>query len=333
MAAYVSVIVPVHNAEKVLADTMGNLIYQSIFERYGEGSCELLLIDDHSTDETPYILDDLQRQFPSRLRVIHLDENRGPGGARNCGMDAATGTYVGFANCDDMADVSMYERLYETATAGGYAVDFVDSPLYNESTGKTVLATPPELAGAIDANVKCNLLLNVGHIFTHLIKRELLERTNIRTREHVASEDEDFLAEVRCRSRSFAVCKKPLYVHREGGKSIQLSTSEADNMIKPFSKQVSCALSAYGRLISLDDYESFRLGAEAFYIRRLARALFLYDSYKREGMLSGEMGSQLLTTVQRAAETIVTIPVAENGFAQAIVGEKGRARLKKYLGV
>lgn len=333
MSAYVSVVVPVHNAEKVLADTMGNLIYQSIYERYGEGSLELLLVDDHSTDETPYILDDLHRQFPQRLRVIHLEENVGPGGARNRGMDAAQGMYVGFANCDDMADVSMFERLYETAVSNGQGVDFVDSPIYNESTGKTVLATPPEMAGLIDGNVKCNLLLNVGHMYTHLIKRELLEHHKIRTREHVASEDEDFLAEVRCRAKSFAVCQKPLYVHREGGKSVQLSNSEADNMIKPFSKQVSCALSAYGRLTSIEDYVVFKPGAEAFYIRRLARALFLYDSYKKEGMLTEDLDAMLLTTVQRAAETIVTMPVSENEFAKAIVGEKGRARLAKYLGI
>lgn len=333
MSLLVSVIVPVRNAEKVLADTMGNLVYQSIFERYGEGSCELLLIDDHSTDETPYILDDLHRQFPQRIRVIHLEETKGPGGARNCGMDAAQGQYVGFANCDDMADVSMYERLYETAVASGQAADFVDSPLYNETTGKTTLATPPEMAGQTDGNVKCNLLLNVGHVYTHLIKRDLLERTNIRTREHVSSEDDDFLAEVRCRSKSFAVCQKPLYVHREAGKSVELSSSEADNMIKPFSKLVSCALSAYGRLTPIEDYVLFKPGAEAFYIRRLARALFLYDGYKREGMLTEDLDAMLLATVQRAAETIVTTPVAQNEFAQAIVGEKGRARLKKYLGI
>ena len=333
MAALVSVVVPVHNAEKVLADTMGNLVYQSIFERYGEGSCEILLVDDRSTDETPYILDDLHRQFPQRVKVLHLQENVGPGGARNAGMDHAGGKYIGFANCDDMADVTMYEQLYETAVAGGGAVDLVDSPLYNESTGKTVLATAPELAGPVDAGVKCNLLMNVGHIYTHLIKRELLERTHIRTREHVASEDEDFLAEVRCRATSLAVYPNPLYVHREGGKSVQLSNSEADNMIKPFSRLVSCALSAYGRLMSLDDYEQIKPGAEAFYIRRFARALFLYDSYRREGMMTEDLDAMLLATVQRAAETVITIPMAQNPFAQAVTGEKGKARLKKYLGL
>ena len=103
MSLLVSVVVPVYNAESILTDTMGNLIYQSIYERYGEGSCEILLIDDCSTDSTPYILDDLQRQFPNRIRVFHLPENLGPGGARNKGMDEARGQYVGFVNCDLVA--------------------------------------------------------------------------------------------------------------------------------------------------------------------------------------------------------------------------------------
>ena len=333
MSLLVSVVVPVYNAENVLTDTMGNLIYQSIFERYGEGSCEILLVDDCSTDSTPYILDDLQRQFPNRIRVFHLPENLGPGGARNVGMDEARGQFVGFVNCDDMVDVVLYERLYECATENGYFYDVVDSPLYNESTGKTRLATSPELVGAIDANVKCNLLMSVGHIYTHLISRELLEHTKIRTREHVSSEDEDFLAEVLCRARSLNVYGKPLYVHREGGKSHAPAMSETDSLVKPFSRLVSCCLSAYGRLTAIEDYEDFKPGAEAFYLKRFSRALYLHDTFRNEGTVPKELTDQLLETVRRACETIVTIPLTENPYAEASIAEKGKVRLEKYLGV
>ncbi|MBQ6733935.1 MAG: glycosyltransferase family 2 protein [Lachnospiraceae bacterium] len=328
MQPLISVIVPVYNAQDVLQETMGNLIYQTAFERYGEGSVEILLIDDCSTDQTPLILDDLAGQFPDRLFVLHLPENLGPGGARNAGMDAARGHYLGFVDADDMVDVSYFEIMYETATGGGLAFDYVDAPVYYEDTGEALLMTPPELAGELDAAAKSNLLTNVGFLFTKLIRREFLEAYHLRTREHITSEDEDFLAEIICRAASCGVCDQPLYVRRNRPRSAQ-----DDNMMKPFSTLVSCALSAYGRLTSIEDYESFRYGAEAFYLIRLAQALKLYEAYHVQELMSPDFDAQILSTVRRACETVVHGGVEENPYAMAILSDKDMRRLQKYLGL
>ena len=328
MEPLISVIVPVYNAQDVLQETMGNLIYQTAFERYGEGCMEILLIDDCSKDNTPQILDDLAAQFPDRLFVMHLPENLGPGGARNAGMDAARGHYVGFVDADDMVDVTFFETMYETATGQGLAYDYVDSPVYYEDTGEALLMTPPELTGILDASAKNSLLTNVGFLFTKLIRREFLETYHLRTREHITSEDEDFLAEIICRAESCGVTDVPLYVRRNRPRA-----SEEDNMMKPFSTLVSCALSAYGRLTSIEDYDSFRHGAEAFYLIRLAQALKLYEAYHVQGLMSQDFDAQILSTVRRACETVVHGGVEDNPYAMAMLSDKDMRRLQKYLGL
>ena len=329
MSVLVSVVVPVYNAQDVLADTLGNLVYQTLYERYGEGALEVLLIDDLSTDDTGAILDDLHRQFPQRIKVCHLEEHLGPGGARNAGMDLAGGLYVGFADCDDIVDVSCYEKLYECATQGGYLYDYVDSPVYFEDSGESLLVTPPEYAGALDAEKKSNLLSEIGYLFTRLIRKDFLDANGLRTREHVTSEDEDFLAEIVCRATSVNVLTEPLYVRRSSKK--KKLGPEVNDMMKPFGTLVSSAISAFGRLSALPDYEAFRAGAEAFYLKRIARALQLYDTYHKAGLIEEEMDAQILSTVRRTAETVAVTPFDENPFVMQVFSLKDIRRLEKYL--
>lgn len=85
-----SVVIPVHgNApltrrclDLVLADLPGN--------------CEVVVVDDASTDETPAVL----RSFGERIRVLTLDENAGFARACNQGAAVAAGELLVFLNND-----------------------------------------------------------------------------------------------------------------------------------------------------------------------------------------------------------------------------------------
>lgn len=332
MTPLISVIVPCYNAEAHLSATMGNLIYQSLFGIYGEDCMEILLIDDCSTDNTGALLDDLHRQFPARTRVLHLPENRGAGGARNVGMDEAKGTYVGFVDCDDLVDVTYFERLYATAVADGQALDYVDAAFYDEARQTAILVTPPELAGALDGESKSILLCNIGYMYTKLIKRELLNAYGIRCREHTSSEDEDFLAEVVTRAESVGVFTEPLYLYKETADST--SKSAAADPMKPFSMLISCVLSAYSRMSANPAYDTFRYGAEAFYCNRFGLALQLFDAYKEAGIMTSDFTRELKETMRSAYRLTVTLPLAENPYLSRSLTDPGDlARIRKYLAV
>ena len=67
------------------------------------------MVDDGSRDYTGEILDNYAKK-DRRIKVIHK-ENGGVSSARNKGIEAAEGDYIGFIDGDDLIAVS-YTHLY-----------------------------------------------------------------------------------------------------------------------------------------------------------------------------------------------------------------------------
>lgn len=89
----VSIIVPVYGTERYLPACIDSLRRQSY------PHIQIILIDDQSPDKCPEICDDYAKK-DSRIIVIH-QKNKGVSGARNAGMDHATGNYIMFVDSDD----------------------------------------------------------------------------------------------------------------------------------------------------------------------------------------------------------------------------------------
>ena len=64
---FVTIMVPAHNEEIVLEDTLTYLLNELNYHNY-----EVLVTDDGSTDQTPEILARLQSRYP-RLRVLRIE--------------------------------------------------------------------------------------------------------------------------------------------------------------------------------------------------------------------------------------------------------------------
>ena len=86
----VSVIIPVFNGAKYLAEAL-----QSVFAQTWQ-DYEVIVVDDGSTDDSMEIC----KQFPD-VRIIHHQENRGQSAARNTGVRHAKGEYIAFLDQDD----------------------------------------------------------------------------------------------------------------------------------------------------------------------------------------------------------------------------------------
>jgi glycosyltransferase involved in cell wall biosynthesis len=104
--AELSIIIPIYNNADYLQQTIQTVLQQTYKE------FELLLIDDGSTDQSLSICHHMAEQ-DERIRVIHK-ENSGVSSSRNCGIDAATGTYIAFVDADDCIDSVMYEMMIHT---------------------------------------------------------------------------------------------------------------------------------------------------------------------------------------------------------------------------
>lgn len=123
----VSVIVPVYNTVNYIETTLNALKYQTL------SNIEIILIDDGSTDGSGEICDRYAEE-DFRFRVIH-QENQGVSVARNAGIEAARGRYIGFCDSDDIPQRDLYETLYDLITEEGSDLAMVKaSVMYCDGT-------------------------------------------------------------------------------------------------------------------------------------------------------------------------------------------------------
>ena len=103
----VSVIVPVYNVEKYLGYCLGSIISQTLRD------IEIICVNDGSTDGSPDILKHYAK-LDKRIKIIN-QKNAGLSAARNTGMQAARGEFLGFVDSDDYISLKFFELLYNAA--------------------------------------------------------------------------------------------------------------------------------------------------------------------------------------------------------------------------
>ena len=106
----ISLIIPLYNAEATLHQTMQSAIISTEVL----GNCEIIIINDGSTDNSLKIAKTYAFKF---LNIMLLSQaNEGSGAARNAGLCAANGEYVAFIDSDDYyPDYCCLEKLYNAA--------------------------------------------------------------------------------------------------------------------------------------------------------------------------------------------------------------------------
>lgn len=139
----VSVIIPAYNIEDYIGRCLDSIISQTY------KNLEIIVVDDGSRDYTGEILDNYAKK-DRRIKVIHK-ENGGVSSARNKGIEAAEGDYIGFIDGDDLIEPEMYKTLVdlleeENADIAhcGYQMVFPDRIDYYHNTGKKKIQTTEE---------------------------------------------------------------------------------------------------------------------------------------------------------------------------------------------
>lgn len=109
----VSVIIPAYNQAQFLEGAIRSVLCQT-FRDY-----EIIVVDDGSTDNTPAVAE----KFASQIRYIR-QENKGLAGARNTGIRAAQGEWIGLLDSDDEWLPGYLEEMAELAEKNPEAVVF-----------------------------------------------------------------------------------------------------------------------------------------------------------------------------------------------------------------
>ncbi|MDF0727762.1 glycosyltransferase [Cytobacillus sp. S13-E01] len=133
MRVKVSVVIPVYNAEKYIAQCIESLLDQTLKE------CEFIFINDGSTDTSRKIIESY-KVFDSRIKLFN-QYNKGVSVARNKGIELAVGDFIGFVDADDYIEKDMYERLYVAGIESD--CDLVISNFVSEIEGHRVITKYP----------------------------------------------------------------------------------------------------------------------------------------------------------------------------------------------
>lgn len=106
----VSIITPLHNKGPYITETIASVRGQTM------GDWEMIVVENGSTDNGPDQVDALARQDP-RIRLVRAPESvRGPGAARNVGLEHASGKWILFLDADDLLDVLYLEQMLARAS-------------------------------------------------------------------------------------------------------------------------------------------------------------------------------------------------------------------------
>ena len=240
MQPLVSVIVPIYNTEKYLPRCIDSLCRQSL------QGIEILLIDDASTDHCGEICESYA-QKDSRIRVFHHKENKGPGAARNLGIENATGDWLMFVDSDDWVHEDYCKAPYECAIKNNAdLVIFGYARILNSGSGKSSTITLPN--GYKTPEKALELIINgkasngpCNKIYTKLLFN------NERFPEGTFYEDAAVIYKVVWNAKHVYCLDKTLYCYcyRSGSTTTKHTNQMLNDHFKVF-KQQYCDLSNWG---------------------------------------------------------------------------------------
>lgn len=102
----VSVVMPVFNAEKYLAEAIESILNQT-YQNF-----EFIIVDDASTDNSWQVVSNYQKQYQYKIKAIRLTKNLNKGGdaCANVGISKTRGEFIARMDADDIAHPKRLEK-------------------------------------------------------------------------------------------------------------------------------------------------------------------------------------------------------------------------------
>lgn len=213
MSKRMSFIIPVYNVEKYLRECVDSILGQLTAE------CEIILVDDGSTDGSGNICDEYANKT-SQIKVVH-QRNEGSAAARNKGLDLAEGDYIAFVDSDDyIAENCLKDILFWTRNAGA-DICFMQGKKFfpNGKTQRLDAALDPEMLRKDKLSAIKYLSGQPkfpGSPCTKLFKKSMLQKNKLRFPEdRRLSEDLGFVLQCILKADSLDVLSIDYYFYRQ----------------------------------------------------------------------------------------------------------------------
>ncbi|MCX7748007.1 MAG: glycosyltransferase family 2 protein [Clostridia bacterium] len=213
----VSVIIPTHNRSWLLINAISSVMKQT------HKNLEIIIIDDHSTDETAEIVTSIDDP-----RVIYVkNQKKGGNAARNTGISLSTGDFVAFLDDDDeWVEDKIEKQLKVFGMDSRVGLVYTGSKLIYLDFGVSYDNIP--FAGG-DLS-KIILMRNpIGSTSSVMIKRNIFKRAGLFDESLPALQDYDLWIRI-CQACQIGFVKEPLlyYYMRSDANQISVSMEKRD---------------------------------------------------------------------------------------------------------
>ncbi|HTU26249.1 MAG TPA: glycosyltransferase family 2 protein [Pirellulales bacterium] len=201
-----SVVIPAFNEERTMAEVIDRV------RRCGL-SCEIIVVDDGSTDRTGAVLDALANS--TDLRVVHQRRNQGKGAALKVGFQLARGRVVLVQDADLEYDPAEIDQLVQPIVSGQADVVFGSRfPNGRPKTDGLVHFLGNRLLTLL-SNVATNLRLSDMETGYKVFRGDLIRRVAPTLREARFGIEPEITAKL-ARMRGVRICERPIHYAARG---------------------------------------------------------------------------------------------------------------------
>lgn len=205
----ISIVVPLYNTEEYISQCLNSVSCLS--------DCEILVVDDGSTDNGPNIARSLASNN-SNIRVIS-QENQGLSGARNTGIEHAKGEYIWFLDADD--ELTTHASDVIECLSSHDELDFLAVQLQKVDESRNLLSIDcgqPTLPKNVVMTGREAILTdyNPSSACALIMRRDFLNENNLRFKLGITHEDVEFTFRAMSRAKNvmFTDLKPYLYFRR-----------------------------------------------------------------------------------------------------------------------
>ena len=210
----VSLIVPVHNAEKFLARCLDSLLGQTFLSNH-QDEYEILLIENNSTDESTAIILKYLTDYPDTIRYYSVNAN-GAAAARNFGVTKARGKYMWFVDADDYADQTAVQKLFKTAEKAHADLTMLGAKrIFKNGHTQYLAAINPN-----EKDYKHRFVRYGSGPWQFLIRRSWWLDNEFQFKNGIIHEDMELMSALILYTNNFASVDEPLYFYLENDNSV-----------------------------------------------------------------------------------------------------------------
>lgn len=218
----VTIIVPVYNNENYIEKCIISIINQTY------KFIEIIVVDDGSTDSSNLILKNLQKR-DKRIKLIE-QTNHGVSYARNIGLDYASGSYILFVDGDDFIGINYVESLIKVAKNKN--ADMVICGIRMIDQGNHLLKEIMPIKYFSGTREECTY--RISAVASHLYKKELWDKYNIRFQEGERGEDMPISLFFAAICKNICISNNSNYYYLQHDKSAMFNFTKSSKYSLPY---------------------------------------------------------------------------------------------------